>query len=59
MAKKHGLEFIESSAKSNYNVEPIFQKIAEKVFMKIENHEIDLTNEVFEYLLIIRNMVSN
>lgn len=50
MAKKHGLEFIESSAKSNHNVEPIFQRIAEKVFNKIENHEIDLTNEVYFHI---------
>lgn len=50
MAKKNGLEFMECSAKNNINIEPIFHKAADKVYKKIENNEIDLTNEVHSFV---------
>lgn len=47
LAKANGLEFLESSAKTGLNVEKVFQKLTEKLLLKIENGEIDPKNEVW------------
>eukprot|EP00694_Reclinomonas_americana_P008182 EC799895.1.p1 GENE.EC799895.1~~EC799895.1.p1 ORF type:complete len:212 (+),score=72.06 EC799895.1:30-665(+) len=44
-ARKFGLEFLETSAKNNSNVELAFRKTAEFIYDKVKNGEIDITNE--------------
>lgn len=46
LAAKFNLSYFEASAKENIKVDEIFFDIAEKIYMKIENNLIDLTNEV-------------
>lgn len=44
-AQQNGLIFMETSAKTDDNVEEAFKKTAEMIFQKIKNKEIDITNE--------------
>ncbi|KAM3134013.1 hypothetical protein pb186bvf_013855 [Paramecium bursaria] len=44
-AKKHDLLFFEASAKTGQNVDKIFQEAADQVLKKIENRDVDATNE--------------
>ena len=44
-ADEHGLLFMETSAKTAYNVEQAFLKTAEEIHGKIINGEIDVSNE--------------
>jgi len=44
-AKKMGIPFMETSAKTAFNVEAAFNKTAEEILVKIEKGEIDATNE--------------
>ncbi|CAD8072688.1 unnamed protein product [Paramecium sonneborni] len=44
-AKKHDLIFVEASAKTGFQVDKIFQEAAEAVLKKIEQRDIDATNE--------------
>jgi len=44
-AKEVGIPFMETSAKTAYNVEAAFTKTAEEILAKIEKGEIDPTNE--------------
>ena len=44
-ADKHGLIFMETSAKTAYNVEQAFLKTAEEIHSKIQGGEIDVSNE--------------
>tara|TARA_Y100000589_G_C27069367_1_gene594733 strand:+ start:495 stop:1091 length:597 start_codon:yes stop_codon:yes gene_type:complete len=41
-AENHGLYYFETSAKSGYNIEKIFTKMAETVLEKVNNKEIEL-----------------
>jgi len=45
-AKDNGLIFMETSAKTAYNVEAVFHKTAETILEAIEEGKIDPTNEV-------------
>lgn len=45
-AKKYGFMFTEGSAKTGNNIEYSYSELAKKILRKIENNEIDLTNEV-------------
>jgi Ras-related protein Rab-2A len=45
-AKENGLIFMETSAKTAYNVEAVFHKTAETILGSIEDGKIDPTNEV-------------
>jgi Ras-related protein Rab-2A len=45
-AKQHGLIFLETSAKTDDNVEDAFKKTAEVIYSKIQKKEIDITNEM-------------
>ena len=44
-SKKHGLLYIECSAKTSKNIDPVFTLVAESILEKIEKKEIDVTNE--------------
>ena len=44
-AKDNGLFFMETSAKTAYNVEQAFLKTAEEIYGKISSGEIDVSNE--------------
>jgi Ras-related protein Rab-2A len=44
-ADQHGLLFLETSAKTAYNVEQAFLKTADEIYTKIQSGEIDPTNE--------------
>lgn len=44
-AEKHGLIFLETSAKTAYNVEQAFIHTAEEIHGNIESGKIDVTNE--------------
>ena len=44
-ADQHGLLFLETSAKTAYNVESAFLKTAEKIHAKIQSGDIDVSNE--------------
>ncbi|KRW98587.1 P-loop containing nucleoside triphosphate hydrolase [Pseudocohnilembus persalinus] len=44
-AKKYGFMFTEGSAKTGNNIEYSYSELAKKILRKIENNEIDLTNE--------------
>jgi hypothetical protein len=46
-AKENGLIFMETSAKTAYNVEAVFHKTAESVLAGIEEGKIDPNNEVY------------
>ena len=46
-ADKHGLIFMETSAKTAYNVEQAFINTAEEIHGKIESGKIDVTNESY------------
>ncbi len=40
-AKKHDILFVECSAKSSKNIEPVFTLVAEEVVRKIEKEEVN------------------
>lgn len=44
-ADAHGLLFLETSAKTAFNVEQAFLKTAQEIYSKIQNGEIDVSNE--------------
>ena len=46
-AEKHGLIFLETSAKTAYNVEQAFIHTAEEIHENIESGKIDVTNESY------------
>lgn len=46
-ADKHGLIFMETSAKTAYNVEQAFINTAEEIHGNIESGKIDVTNESY------------
>ena len=46
-AEKHGLIFMETSAKTAYNVEQSFISTAEEIHGNIESGKIDVTNESY------------
>ena len=46
-AEKHGLIFMETSAKTAYNVEQAFISTAEEIHGNIESGKIDVTNESY------------
>lgn len=45
-AKKNGLMFFETSAKTSHNVEKAFMTTAQLIFDNIQKGEYDLSNEV-------------
>eukprot|EP01002_Notosolenus_urceolatus_P008890 NODE_3350_length_940_cov_7.136925_g2792_i0.p1 GENE.NODE_3350_length_940_cov_7.136925_g2792_i0~~NODE_3350_length_940_cov_7.136925_g2792_i0.p1 ORF type:complete len:219 (+),score=30.86 NODE_3350_length_940_cov_7.136925_g2792_i0:181-837(+) len=46
-ADEHGLLFLETSAKTAENVEAAFIQTAEMIYQKIQNKEVDVSNENF------------
>ena len=44
-AQLNNLEYIEVSAKTSHNVEEVFLRTAQHIFDKVQNKEIDITNE--------------
>lgn len=44
-ARKYGLEFLETSAKQNTNVEDAFRRTAEKIYAKVQSGDIDVSKE--------------
>ena len=44
-AKKHGLLFMETSAKTSHNVEMLFRESAEDIYKKVVNGCVDVTSE--------------
>lgn len=46
MAKRLGIGFVETSAKTGENVDEVFHSMSERILNKIENGEIDPNIEV-------------